>query len=270
MDYIRKLKNSQSITGPVQPVIVLAIFAIVFFVAGLAPALAVLSLIYFLYFLSTLVACIRTSNPYFLVVAFFQLFCALWLLTNPKGYFYFGNTIFSIFTVAFIISALGVVYVLLGKKVKWRGREVLELAAKNVPQAGESFTERPKPVAQIAYDDQEVLEFTSFLSKNLIALPYFEENRVMLVLILAGEEYRYLYFKNRNLQDSTWVAFDADRNVSVNISKESYLQYKDDLSFDSLCQSLGDLFIRFFEEYKKGREVRVIDTLNDLKVNIFT
>jgi hypothetical protein len=42
------------------------------------------------------------------------------------------------------------------------------------------------------------------------------------------------------------------------------------LAFDQLCTSLGQLFIEFFELYKKGEGIRVIDRMDDLKLPVLS
>ena len=70
--------------------------------------------------------------------------------------------------------------------------------------------------------------------------------------------------------EKTWVAISNDGDVSVNISKEDYLDYKADLAFNKLCSSLSDLIIEFIELYIDGRDVRIIDQMDNLKINVFT
>ena len=70
--------------------------------------------------------------------------------------------------------------------------------------------------------------------------------------------------------DETWVAFDFDGNVSVNISHRDYLNYKEALSFDQLCESLGNLFVGFVEMFHRGEGVRIIDRMNALGIPYFS
>ncbi|RLD80317.1 MAG: hypothetical protein DRJ10_07600 [Bacteroidetes bacterium] len=69
--------------------------------------------------------------------------------------------------------------------------------------------------------------------------------------------------------EKSWVAFSFDGNVSVNISKEDYLDYKEDLAFDQLCKPLSEVMIEFIQLNVKGEQVRIIDKMNNLKINIF-
>ena len=52
--------------------------------------------------------------------------------------------------------------------------------------------------------------------------------------------------------------------------KEYYLDFKENLSFDQLCESLSNLFIKFYEYYRKGEEIRIIDHLNEMKIGPFS
>jgi len=41
----------------------------------------------------------------------------------------------------------------------------------------------------------------------------------------------------------------------------------DEFSFDQLCDSLGNLFIEFFEYYRRGEAYRIFDKMNALRLN---
>ena len=74
-----------------------------------------------------------------------------------------------------------------------------------------------------------------------------------------GEEFGRLLGLSGDYRDATWVNFDNDGEVSVHISQNDYLEYREPLAFDKLCASLGQVFIDFFDLYKKGEGVRAID-----------
>ena len=83
----------------------------------------------------------------------------------------------------------------------------------------------------------------------------------------------YIYFDDRFLTfpwDKSWVAFDYGGTVSAHISKEDYLDFKENLAFDPLCEKLGQQFVEFFEYFRKGEEVRIIDKVNEIKVGYFS
>ena len=120
------------------------------------------------------------------------------------------------------------------------------------------------------------LRFVDFITSNLIAFPITEENRVVFVLALPGindllgynDLSRLLGFKKDYLDD-TWVAIDFDGNISVHITQDDYLLFKQDLAFDQLCQALGNVFADFLELSKSGQEQLIIDRMNALRLSPF-
>ena len=132
----------------------------------------------------------------------------------------------------------------ISKKTKWRRREVLELAAYPVDEAKNGFTGRPKPAGDAEYSKNQILEFAKFLSKNLVAIPYVEKEKV--VMVITKNRLNHLLNLKNEYSDETYIQFDYYGNVTVNIIKQDYLEYKDALSFDQLSDSLGELFKEFF------------------------
>jgi hypothetical protein len=159
-------------------------------------------------------------------------------------------------------------YLGLSRKLKWRRDELLELAAQPVDTVTNGYTSRPQPAGKVESDKNLIINFADFVLKNLIAVPYIENERVVFVIT---ERYRkHITNLLTDYTGESYVAFDFDGSVSVNITKQDYLKYKDELSFDKLCSSMGDLFISFFEKYRKKEESRIIDSMNELKLNPFT
>jgi hypothetical protein len=154
--------------------------------------------------------------------------------------------------------------------MKWRGREILELAATPIEETGNGYTARPLPVGKTEYSKMDVTAFAGFAAKHLIAVPYIEKESVVFVPIMMGREFSYVLGLQPDYAKGTWVSFDFNGNVSVNISRDDYLTYKENLSFDQLCKSLGDLFIDFFELFKRGESVRIIDRMDALGLSAFS
>ena len=157
------------------------------------------------------------------------------------------------------------------KKAKWRGRELMEIAALPVDVGEDAFTGRPRPVGVVDAGKKELLDFAEFLKRNLITFPYIEENRIVLMPMKEGWEGDvYIFRAPKSYTDRTWIAFDFDGKVTVNISQSDYLTYQEDLFFDQLCASRGNVFIDFLELFSVGKVVRIIDRLNAMPVNIFS
>ena len=137
-------------------------------------------------------------------------------------------------------------------------RRILERAAKPVHEKGDGFTARPFPVGEANYSKAELVEFARFLRKNLIALPYFDKTGVKMVLNEASR----FWFGRPDLRKDTYISFDFNGSIAVNIAKKEYQKYKDELTFDQLCASFGNVFLRFFEFYKKDEQGKIFEVLD--------
>ena len=60
------------------------------------------------------------------------------------------------------------------------------------------------------------------------------------------------------------VTFSFDGNVYVHISEHDYRLYREKLSFDQLCASLGNVMITFLAYYQERTEERVITELKSV------
>ncbi len=65
--------------------------------------------------------------------------------------------------------------------------------------------------------------------------------------------------------DDTRINFAFGGNVSANISEKDYKKYKNELTFDQLCHSMGNLFIEFFDYFKSGESSKIINKLKYVK-----
>ena len=146
----------------------------------------------------------------------------------------------------------------------------MELAAIDVMEGDSSYTDRPRPVGKISGTRSEIIQFANYLKRNLIFMTAVESDRVILVPVKMGDEHRILYRPGIDTVENTRIAIDFEGNVTVHISKRDYLDYRDDLSFHHLCESLGNLVIDFYEQYYNHEEVRIIDKVNSIKVGYFS
>ena len=163
-----------------------------------------------------------------------------------------------------------VISLALTRKLKWRGREIFELAGEAIEDIGNGYTSRPRPVGKVHYNLQEMRAFARFCARNLIALPYITSKNITLVPIKMGEEFGRLLGLSGDYRDASWVTFDVNGEVSVHIAQKDYLDYREPLAFDQLCSSFGQVFIDFFELHSKGEGVRVLDRMDDLKLSILS
>lgn len=145
------------------------------------------------------------------------------------------------------VSLLLIIYLvfLFRKKYTFRYRNILELAAKPVNDTSDGFTPRPFPVGKSKYTKDDLTGFGKFLSENLIAFPYIDAKGLILVINSSGK----FWFQKPKLNKDTYIVFDYNGSVSVNITKKDYNRYNEELTFDQLCTSLGELFKRFLKYY---------------------
>ena len=75
-----------------------------------------------------------------------------------------------------MILLVWLVYLNVTRKLKWRGRELLELAAQNITDTYNNHTERPLPTGNVDFSREELYNFSKFFEKNLLGLTYKEDD----------------------------------------------------------------------------------------------
>ena len=142
-------------------------------------------------------------------------------------------------------------------------RVILETAARPVIEAGNGYTNRAYPLEKTAFSKEQVINFAKLLNKNLIATSYIREDRV--ILVFSNGLFQYIPFLRPNLQKVTYASFWYSGEVSVNISKKDYKKYREELTFDQLCKSFGNMILDFFKEFLGGNK-KIL--LNKFKVDL--
>lgn len=270
MIFERKTKDQNFLKVVWFPLGVILTFFVVASTAGFGPAFYVIGGMFLLVSVMPFITFTRTRNAGFLAVAMWAVFMGLVCVSAPPAIKDNSEVgLIPLFLVGMYVCMLVVAYLGFNRKLKWRGQEVFELAAMPVEDTGDSFTARPRPTGQVPISKTEMIRFVDFITTNLIAFAFREDNRIVFVLALPGNETAYLLGLKKDYLEDTWVAIDFDGNVSVNITQEDYLLFKLDLDFDQLCQSLGSVFIEFLELSKNGKETQIIDRMNALRLNPF-
>jgi len=268
MFFERKTKTRSFLSAIWFPILSLGIFIGILGLFGPGPAFYTLGGIYFLALIFPLVTVLKTRNSGYLAVVVFMVFAGLLCISVPSAIENRNEIgLIPIFLVIMYASMLIVGYLTINRKLRWRGEEVFELAALPVDDIGDSFTARPRPAGQVSVSKTEMIRFVDFITRNLIAFPFKEENRVVFVLTLPGNDWQYLFGIKKDYLNDTWVAIDYEGNITVNITEEDYLLFKMDLDFDQICQSLGDVFSEFLELSQKGQESKIIDRMNALRLS---
>ena len=249
------------------PVLTLIIWLGTLALFGIGPAFYALGGLYLLIIPYPFIIFLRTRNAGYLVVTGFILAACLMVISAPSAIADKSSPgLLPLFLVLMYVLMLVSGYLAINRKLRWRGEEVFELAAMPLEDIGDSFSARPRPAGNVPVSKTEMIRFVEFVTKNLIAFAFREENRVVFVLTLPGNDLPYLLGIKRDYLEDTWVAIDSEGNITVNITEEDYLLFKMDLDFDQLCQSLGDLFREFLELSKQGQDSRIIDRMNALRL----
>ncbi|MFC1526925.1 hypothetical protein ACFL6X_08970 [Candidatus Latescibacterota bacterium] len=249
---------------------ILTLAAVAWAAFGVQVAAYVVSAGVALVALYTLQAYVKTRNPGH-AVAFLYLIC-LSLFAGSGGMHMRmpdAPTHVRLLLVGVGVLWLCLLYLVLTRQIKWRGREILKLAAEPVVDTQDGFTERPLPVGKREYTRQEVMAFADFARRHLIALPHVTDDKVVLVPVKMGNEFGHIMGLHRDYAQDTWVAFGSNGEVSAHISREDYMEYRETLSFDQLCESLGNLFGDFLELFTRGEQTRIVDRMNAARVFYF-
>lgn len=268
---IQKLKPDRNFYPILLPFSYLLVAALAAAIWGVEVFFNTMTVVFWGYALYSLLIYVRTLNASFLVSMLFQASVGFVTLSMPATIHNPDNkgwTIFFLVTQMFFMIWLTLLTV--NRKIKWRGRDILELAAAPVEKIGDGYTPRPLPSGRTEFTKRQIEEFADFARPNLIAITYFGKDKTVFVPVMTGRENSFILGMKSDYTDETWVAFDNNGNVSVNISHRDYLEYKEALAFDQLCESLGNLFVEFVEMYHRGEGVRIIDRLNAVGVSIFS
>jgi len=260
MENAIKIKSASWITQILIPIIILSfLFISLLLTLGEFTFQVSFAIIMSLAALLHLLLMFRTRNASYSVPFVFYIFGALTFYSLSMD-----NSFVILFAASgsFIFFFL-LMYTLSTKKIKWRHREVLELAARSVKETEDGYTSRPYPITKVNYSIDQILNFSALMLKYVIAYPIYESNRV--VLVVPENMMYYLMGLKSDYQDNTYIALDFDGNVSVKISQKDYKKYREELTFDQLCSSFGYLFLKFIDQYIDNQSQSIIEHMNDLK-----
>ena len=201
-----------------------------------------------------LVFWLKTANLGFLAFMIFCLLVSWSYFTDYKGIY---------FIIPALILLVVYLYYVIRKKFNYRYRDILELAAKPIKDTQDGFTSRPLPAGSVSISKNQLLKFGKYLSKNLIAFPFIEKDRLFLVINSFGKH----WIRKPKVSKDTYICIDFKGKVTVNIAKKDYSKYQEELTFDQLCQSLGNLFKEFFEYFNHGQNHKILDALENKELN---
>jgi len=208
-------------------------------------------------FILHLVTMLRTRNFLYSILILYYLF--MFLTFFPPFLNLSARPFFAGAAAVFLVGMIGV---FISKKINWRYREILELAARPVDGTADGFTPRPFPSGNADYSRQDALGLANFLKKYVIAYPFIEKERV--VFVIPRVMWTFMLGIKRNYDNETYIAFSDSGHISVRMAKSDYQLYKQELTFDQLCASLGNIFKEFMRLYKDGEKKKIMEWLNSV------
>jgi hypothetical protein len=139
-------------------------------------------------------------------------------------------------------------------------RRLFRLAAERLYETSDGFTERPYSAGKINITKDELLGFVRYLHGNYIVRPFYLEDTISITFSMNTS-----LLVIHNPSEVSQVILGHDGTVVVKISEKDYRDYHERLSFDQLCASVANVFIRFLDYYQKGNESRIITELKSAR-----
>jgi hypothetical protein len=139
-------------------------------------------------------------------------------------------------------------------------RRLFRLAAERLYETSDGFTERPYSAGKISSTKDELLGFVRFLHGNYIVRPFYLEDTISIAFSMNTS-----LMVIHNPSEVSQIILGHDGTVIVKIAEKDYRDYRECLSFDQLCASMANVFIRFMNYYQKGLESRIISELKSAR-----
>jgi len=139
-------------------------------------------------------------------------------------------------------------------------RRLFRLAAERLYETSDGYTERPYSAGKIDSTKDELLGFVRFLHGNYIVRPFYLEDTISITFSMNTS-----LLVIHDPSEVSQVILGHDGTVVVKIAEKDYRDYRERLSFDQLCASMANVFIRFMDYYQKGLESRIISELKSAR-----
>jgi hypothetical protein len=139
-------------------------------------------------------------------------------------------------------------------------RRLFRLASERIYQADNGYTERPYSGGKVECTKEELLGFARYLHGNYIVRAFYYETNVSLSFSMNKS-----LMVTSEASEVSHVKIGYDGNMTVKISDRDYRDYREKLSFDKLCASVAEIFVRFLGYYRSGLEQRIITELKSAR-----
>jgi hypothetical protein len=266
----KKLRPNNDYWGFLIPIFAIVLFASMFTLFSLEAAFYSMMAIFGVMCAYNFYIVIRTGNPSFIIVSIYLLTAAIFMFIAPKAIASGNKDPVRLIILPMSFFGMMTAVQFFQKNLKWRGREVFELAAASVDTTSGGYTNRPLPAGESVLSFHKVNAFAGFAQRKMIALVVKEPGRILLFPVKEQKDIIPLFFLRKKMDTMTYVAFSRDGNATVQISEADYLDYRQDYSFDLLCAAMVDLFVGMIEQYANGEEQAIIDRMNQVGYGYFS
>jgi len=156
----------------------------------------------------------------------------------------------------FILLAFTGPAVLKAFRLEQAARGIFRTAAQPVTASGNGFTSRPFFAGDAEYSKEQITGFTQYLASQLIVYPVYTEAGVFMTFSMGKSP-----LSIKDSSEISYITFENTGKISVHIASGDYKRFRKQLTFDRLCESLGDTFKRFLNYYVNNQENRILKEL---------
>jgi len=176
--------------------------------------------------------------------------------TNP-GHSPFTMMIWLINLILFLVSLpiFGPV-VLKSFRLALSAKRIFNTAAQTVTSNGNGFTFRPYVAGNVSHPKEKITGLAQYLSGHMLVHPVFTGSGVFLTFSMGKSPLAI-----REPNEISYVSFENSGNISVHIAEKDYKRFRKQLTFDRLCEALGDVFKRLLDYYADNQEARILSEL---------
>jgi hypothetical protein len=175
---------------------------------------------------------------------------------------YPGSSPFSMLTwminllILFLLIAIMGPLVIKALRLEQSANQIFKTAAKPVISSGNGFTSRPFYAGNAEYSKEQITGFSQYLEGQMIVYPVYSETGVFLTFSMGKSPVAV-----KESSEISYITFENTGKIIVHIAFKDYKKFRKQLTFDHLCESLGDLFKRFLNYYVHNQESRILSEL---------
>jgi hypothetical protein len=143
------------------------------------------------------------------------------------------------------------------KRLERNARRLFELAAAEVNEKADGFTGRPFAAGKTDSSMEEVRALGRYLDALDIAKIRMNGERTIMVFSMTTSP-----LAGTNLERISHITFKRNGEFFVKVSESDYQQYKEQFTFDQLCNAIANIFRRYLKYYVEGKESRIAMEMN--------